>query len=304
MLIFLQSQEKCDTLFRDLLKVRSSGSLKTFASWSSPEYACCLHIQQQILVQGVSRTPTVRCVPAPTQSGYPCLSLHGGKDQSDRESTISDFKSNVCNVLVATSVAARGLDVKDLVRCVFIFMFICSFLYECWASSGRSPLVEHGTLQSAASSDLAYKKCCTHEWQACNLPSWRHAASALGEQRQEEGWTDGVSPCRCWSSTTMCRTTTRTTSTGWGARGAPAPRAPPSPSSRRPRTAMRPTSSRSAALLTNPAVARLQQLAIGRFACSNECPQHKTVGRGISSAHTTAQDRHSSSGGRDAERRR
>ena len=50
-----------------------------------------------------------------TQSGYPCLSLHGGKDQSDRESTISDFKSNVCNVLVATSVAARGLDVKDLV---------------------------------------------------------------------------------------------------------------------------------------------------------------------------------------------
>lgn len=50
------------------------------------------------------------------QSGYPCLSLHGGKDQSDRESTISDFKSNVCNVLVATSIAARGLDVKDLVR--------------------------------------------------------------------------------------------------------------------------------------------------------------------------------------------
>ena len=50
------------------------------------------------------------------QSGYPCLSLHGGKDQSDRESTIADFKSDVCNVLIATSVAARGLDVKDLVR--------------------------------------------------------------------------------------------------------------------------------------------------------------------------------------------
>ena len=50
--------------------------------------------------------------------GYPCLSLHGGKDQSDRESTISDFKSDVCNVLVATGVAARGLDVKDLVLVV------------------------------------------------------------------------------------------------------------------------------------------------------------------------------------------
>ena len=70
-LIFVSSQDRCDGLFRDLLR-----------------------------------------------AGYPCLSLHGGKDQSDRESTISDFKSAVCNVLVATSVAARGLDVKELVLVV------------------------------------------------------------------------------------------------------------------------------------------------------------------------------------------
>lgn len=48
------------------------------------------------------------------RAGYPCLSLHGGKEQADRECTISDFKSDVCHVLVATSVAARGLDVPDL----------------------------------------------------------------------------------------------------------------------------------------------------------------------------------------------
>ena len=34
--------------------------------------------------------------------------------QMDRESTLADFKSGVCTILVATSVAARGLDVKDL----------------------------------------------------------------------------------------------------------------------------------------------------------------------------------------------
>ncbi|PIN13308.1 RNA helicase [Handroanthus impetiginosus] len=66
-LIFVHTQEKCDALFKDLLR-----------------------------------------------SGYPCLSLHGAKDQTDRESTIADFKSNVCNLLIATSVAARGLDVKEL----------------------------------------------------------------------------------------------------------------------------------------------------------------------------------------------
>ena len=46
--------------------------------------------------------------------GYPCLSLHGGKDQADRDSTISDFKLGNIPILIATSVAARGLDVKDL----------------------------------------------------------------------------------------------------------------------------------------------------------------------------------------------
>ncbi|KAF7731523.1 pre-mRNA processing RNA-helicase [Apophysomyces ossiformis] len=46
--------------------------------------------------------------------GHFCQSLHGGKDQADRDSTISDFKSGVTNILIATSVAARGLDVKQL----------------------------------------------------------------------------------------------------------------------------------------------------------------------------------------------
>ena len=48
------------------------------------------------------------------QKGYPCMSIHGGKDQIDRDSTISDFKAGIFPVLIATSVAARGLDVKQL----------------------------------------------------------------------------------------------------------------------------------------------------------------------------------------------
>ncbi|OAQ96640.1 hypothetical protein LLEC1_03866, partial [Akanthomyces lecanii] len=46
--------------------------------------------------------------------GYPCMSIHGGKDQIDRDSTISDFKKGIVPILIATSVAARGLDVKQL----------------------------------------------------------------------------------------------------------------------------------------------------------------------------------------------
>ena len=46
--------------------------------------------------------------------GYVCMSLHGGKEQVDRDQTITDFKNGVIPIVIATSVAARGLDVKLL----------------------------------------------------------------------------------------------------------------------------------------------------------------------------------------------
>ncbi|ETV97170.1 hypothetical protein H310_09968 [Aphanomyces invadans] len=49
------------------------------------------------------------------KAGYMALSLHGGKDQVDRDYTVDDFKRKVRTLMVATSVAGRGLDVKDLV---------------------------------------------------------------------------------------------------------------------------------------------------------------------------------------------
>jgi len=51
------------------------------------------------------------------KNGYPCLALHGGHDQADRDSAIRDFSQNVASVMVATSVAGRGLDVPQI-RCV------------------------------------------------------------------------------------------------------------------------------------------------------------------------------------------
>ncbi|RXK38314.1 pre-mRNA-processing ATP-dependent RNA helicase PRP5 [Tremella mesenterica] len=48
------------------------------------------------------------------QRGYVCASLHGGKEQVDRDEAIKNFKNGDVPMIVATSVAARGLDVKEL----------------------------------------------------------------------------------------------------------------------------------------------------------------------------------------------
>ncbi|XP_018323834.1 probable ATP-dependent RNA helicase DDX46 [Agrilus planipennis] len=61
------------------------------------------------------------------RSGYSCMSLHGGIDQFDRDSTIIDFKSGKVKLLIATSVAARGLDVKHL---ILVVNYDCPNHYE------------------------------------------------------------------------------------------------------------------------------------------------------------------------------
>ncbi|KAG9052237.1 pre-mRNA processing RNA-helicase [Serendipita sp. 407] len=48
------------------------------------------------------------------KKNYFTATLHGGKDQIDRDQTITDFKNGVITIVIATSVAARGLDVKQL----------------------------------------------------------------------------------------------------------------------------------------------------------------------------------------------
>jgi ATP-dependent RNA helicase DDX46/PRP5 len=45
---------------------------------------------------------------------YPAVAIHGGREQIDRDAAIQDFKSGAASVMVATSIAARGLDVKQL----------------------------------------------------------------------------------------------------------------------------------------------------------------------------------------------
>ncbi|XP_061155747.1 probable ATP-dependent RNA helicase DDX46 isoform X3 [Syngnathus typhle] len=61
------------------------------------------------------------------KASYPCMSLHGGIDQYDRDSVINDFKNGACRLMVATSVAARGLDVKQL---ILVVNYNCPNHYE------------------------------------------------------------------------------------------------------------------------------------------------------------------------------
>ena len=50
--------------------------------------------------------------------GFSATSIHGGKSQSQRQRALKQFKNNDVKVLVATDVAARGIDVSDITHVI------------------------------------------------------------------------------------------------------------------------------------------------------------------------------------------
>jgi ATP-dependent RNA helicase DDX5/DBP2 len=50
--------------------------------------------------------------------GVTAAAFHGGRSQGEREAALADYKAGKCSVLVATDVAARGLDVKGIAHVV------------------------------------------------------------------------------------------------------------------------------------------------------------------------------------------
>ncbi|KAL1672228.1 P-loop containing nucleoside triphosphate hydrolase protein [Schizophyllum commune] len=48
------------------------------------------------------------------QDGWPALAIHGDKEQRERDWVLGEFKAGRSPILIATDVASRGLDVKDI----------------------------------------------------------------------------------------------------------------------------------------------------------------------------------------------
>ena len=52
------------------------------------------------------------------KQGVPCTSIHGDRTQQQREEALYAFRTGVCPVLVATAVAARGLDIPNVTHVI------------------------------------------------------------------------------------------------------------------------------------------------------------------------------------------
>ncbi|KAI0243712.1 ATP-dependent RNA helicase dbp2 [Massospora cicadina] len=69
--------------------------------------------QRCIIFTATKRTADeiTRCL---RRDGWPALAIHGDKVQSERDWVLQQFKSGKSHIMVATDVASRGIDVKDV----------------------------------------------------------------------------------------------------------------------------------------------------------------------------------------------
>ncbi|MGH6622513.1 MAG: DEAD/DEAH box helicase, partial [Burkholderiaceae bacterium] len=76
----------------------------------------CIQTQQwfQVLVFSRTKHGANRLAEYLCKHGVTALAIHGNKSQNARTRALSDFKSGELQVLVATDIAARGLDIEQL----------------------------------------------------------------------------------------------------------------------------------------------------------------------------------------------
>lgn len=75
-----------------------------------------LHSQEcnKVLIFGRTKWNVERLAHTLAENGFTVGSIHGNKSQNQRQRVLTDFKRNKLQVLVATDVASRGLDIDDV----------------------------------------------------------------------------------------------------------------------------------------------------------------------------------------------
>ncbi len=106
--IMVDSQHDAEVITQQFFRVeRSTKPAAVMALLVSRQPASCL-IFCNTKIDARQLTASLR------EHGVAAMALHGDLDQRDREDTLMQFANGSCRVLVATDVAARGLDIKAL----------------------------------------------------------------------------------------------------------------------------------------------------------------------------------------------
>ena len=110
--ISIKAQDSSTHVDQNIVRVpRYAKEDKLHQILSQPEF-------KKVLVFSSTHIMVEKLTKLLSQKGFKSQGLHGGKRQYQRQQIVNNFKQNHINILVATDVAARGLDISDITHVI------------------------------------------------------------------------------------------------------------------------------------------------------------------------------------------
>ncbi len=110
--ISVQVGKTADNVKQDIVKVEKSSKMEKLKSiLSDPEF-------KKVLVFSETKKGVEELALSLKRSGFKVDSIHGDKRQHQRQKSLTHFKQNRINILIATDVAARGLDIEGVTHVI------------------------------------------------------------------------------------------------------------------------------------------------------------------------------------------
>jgi superfamily II DNA/RNA helicase len=111
--ISVRTSETGEHIAQDIIKV-TSGDHKLdmlLKMLNEPHF-------EKVLIFGEMKHSVQKLADTLSQEGFPSEAIHGNKSQAQRNRSLAAFKTGRVNVLVATDVAARGLDIPNVTHVI------------------------------------------------------------------------------------------------------------------------------------------------------------------------------------------
>lgn len=107
--ISVQTSQTSEHIEQDVVQADSKEHKLTLLSelLAKPDF-------EKVLIFGETKWGVQRLAESLTRQGFSAEAIHGNKSQAQRQRALQAFKKNNVNVLVATDVAARGLDIPNV----------------------------------------------------------------------------------------------------------------------------------------------------------------------------------------------
>lgn len=111
--ISVKTHETAETIEQDVIKLNGRQKIDVLHDLLSQR-----DIFKKVLVFGRTKWGTEKLLKMLVQRGYRVAAIHGNKNQNQRQRALDEFKKGDVQILLATDIASRGLDIPDVTHVI------------------------------------------------------------------------------------------------------------------------------------------------------------------------------------------